>query len=85
MDVANTTQGGLAAWLIERFAGLRTRLQSGVAATRELRVVETISLGGRRQVTLLSCGNQRFLVGCGADHVQTIVHVPCPEDKEGAL
>jgi len=85
MDVANTTQGGLAAWLIERFAGLRMRLRSGVSLTRELQVLETISLGGRRQVTLLTCGNQRFLVGCGADQVHTIVHVPYPEDGEGLV
>ena len=40
---------------------------------KTLQVVETLSLGGRRQVALLSCGNEQFLVGMSGDGVSTIV------------
>ena len=31
-----------------------------------MRVVETLALGGRRQLILVACGSERFLVGSGA-------------------
>jgi flagellar biogenesis protein FliO len=40
-----------------------------------MHVIETVSLGGRRQLSLVSCGDERFLVGCGADQIQTIVQI----------
>ena len=66
--------GGLVGFL----AGMARRGRFGLGAMRaerSLKLVETLSLGGRRQLMLVSCGEQRFLVGGGADGVQTIVAV----------
>ena len=49
---------------------------------RTLRVVETLSLGGRKQLHLVSCAGKTFLVGGGADAVQCIVAVE-PEGADG--
>jgi hypothetical protein len=38
-------------------------------------LVETLVLGGRRQLMLVSCGREHFLVGGGVDSVETIVRV----------
>ena len=38
-----------------------------------MRVVETLALGGRRQLTLVVCGTERFLVGVSAESVDAIV------------
>jgi hypothetical protein len=40
-----------------------------------MRVVETLALGGRRQLTLVVCGRERFLVGGSAESVDAIVRV----------
>ena len=62
--------GGLAGWV------LRMVHRRGVkAAARRLHVVETLALGGRRQLLLVTCDGERFLVGSGADRVETIVRV----------
>lgn len=42
---------------------------------RSLRVLESLSLGGRRQLQLIRCGDAQFLVGCGTDSVDCIVPV----------
>ncbi len=54
-------------------------------AERQMRVVETLSLGGRRQVHLVACAGQTFLVGCGADSVQCIAPVPASPLREELL
>ena len=64
---------GLAAWILRLWTA---RAKAMVAAERQMTLVETLSLGGRRQMMLVDCQGERFLVGCGADEVQTIVHVP---------
>jgi Flagellar biosynthesis protein, FliO len=40
-----------------------------------LRVLETVSLGGRRQVFLLACGGERYLVGAGAETVGCMLRI----------
>ena len=65
-------RGGLAGWILNRYFILRSR---GRAETRELRVVETLSLGGKKQLMLVACGTQRYLVGVGTESVATIVRV----------
>jgi flagellar biogenesis protein FliO len=40
-----------------------------------LRLVETLSLGGKRQLMLVTCGGESFLVGGGMDSVETIVRL----------
>ena len=48
---------------------------------KQLRLVETLALGGKRQLMLVSCGGERFLVGGGPESVETIVRV----SAEGSL
>ena len=38
-----------------------------------MRVVESLALGGRRQLLLVMCDEQEYLVGTGAESVETIV------------
>ena len=68
-------QGLLAA--VRAVAGeLRARLEglggSG-ARRRRMRVVESLALGGRRQLMLVVCDGQEYLVGTGPESVETIV------------
>jgi Flagellar biosynthesis protein, FliO len=61
---------GLAGWVLARlrqFRGVHT------AERKEMRLVETLSLGGKRQLMLVECGGARYLVGGGFEAVQTIV------------
>ncbi len=80
------TEGqGLAVWLLALvkatplFAGTRTR-----AIRKHMRVVEALPMGPKRHLYLVSCDGERFLVGAGADCVQTIVRVR-PESAGLAL
>lgn len=64
---------GLAGWLlgvVQHLKGTRGREQR-----RHMRVVETLPLGPRRNLYLVSCDGERFLVGAGQESVQTIVRV----------
>lgn len=63
---------GLAEWLMAYVRAYRNR---SVSSSRELRLVETLSLGGRRQLLLVACGERRYLVGAGAESVETIVPI----------
>lgn len=70
---------GLAGWVL----GLMDR-REGLKAAPHLRVLETLSLGGRRQMMLVVCDGERFLVGAGADRIDTIVAVnPVKKPMEG--
>jgi flagellar biogenesis protein FliO len=40
-----------------------------------MRVVETLPMGGKRQLMLVRCGDEHFLVGGGLESVETIVRV----------
>jgi len=42
---------------------------------KRMQVIETLSLGAKKQLVLVSCDGDRFLVGTGPDHVQTIVRL----------
>jgi|SRR5271155_4415724 len=41
----------------------------------QLEVVETLALGARRQLFLIVCGGERYLVGAGTDTVGSIVRL----------
>jgi Flagellar biosynthesis protein, FliO len=61
---------GFAVLLWERLSLVRRhRCEAG------LRVLETVSLGGRRQVFLLACGDERYLVGAGAETVGCMLRI----------
>jgi hypothetical protein len=61
---------GLAGWALGQWRGLRCRRE---VHRRQLRLVETLPLGGKRQLMLVTCGGESFLVGGGMDSVETIV------------
>ena len=67
------TAEGFAGWLMRCLAQRR-----GDQVPRRMVVLETLSLGPRRQLALVECEGRRFLVGGGADNVATIVPVDLP-------
>jgi flagellar biogenesis protein FliO len=90
--LANETRGveevgaiageGLAAWVLRVFRWWRN---STVAEPRQMRVVERLALGGRRQLTLVVCGTERFLVGGSAESVDAIVRVSSDNQADATL
>jgi hypothetical protein len=62
---------GLAGWVLGLLRGLGQR----EAQVKEMQLIETLALGGKRQLMLVSCGGERFLVGGGPEGVETIVRV----------
>lgn len=61
---------GLVWPLLERLGVL-----CGARPAAELEVLETVSLGGRRQLFLIACGGERYLVGAGAESVGSMLRV----------
>lgn len=65
---------GLAGWVL----GFVRLLNAGASRKRvrkQLRVVETLQIGPKKQLVLVSCGGERFLVGTGPESVGTITRV----------
>lgn len=63
---------GLAGWvwgLLRISRGLRE------VPSKQMHMIETLQLGGKRQVTLISYAGARFLVGGGPESVETIIQV----------
>lgn len=67
--------GELAGWMLEAWRAVRARTGESRRPSREMRVLETLAVGGRKQLLLVSCAGERFLVGTGSDGVGTIVRV----------
>jgi flagellar biogenesis protein FliO len=63
---------GLAGWVLGR---LRVWRGQPEMRRKQLRIVETLSLGGRRQLILVTCGGESFLVGGGMESVDAIVRL----------
>ena len=63
---------GLVGWLMAVLSGWRGRQGT---QEKQMQLVETLALGGKRQLMLVSCGAERFLVGAGAESVETIVRI----------
>ena len=42
---------------------------------KHMRIEETMAIGPKKQLLLVSCDGERFLVGTGSDSVQTIMRV----------
>ena len=70
--IATPEGQGLAGWLIELLRGGRGKR---AMQQKQLRLVETLPLGGKRQVMLVTCAGESFLVGGGMDSVETIVRL----------
>jgi flagellar biogenesis protein FliO len=69
---------GLTGWLLDLLRGW-----SGKRAVqqKQLTLVETLSLGGKRQLMLVSCAGAHFLVGGGMDSIETIVRLPSEQSR----
>lgn len=65
-------QTGLAGWMLGFMRSLRAESQPVV---KQMHLLETLPLGGKRQLLLVSCGGERFLVGGSLESVETIVRV----------
>jgi hypothetical protein len=63
---------GVAKWV---FGTWRGWCEQREVQHKQLQLMETLALGGKRQLMLVSCGGERFLVGGGPESVETIVHV----------
>jgi flagellar biogenesis protein FliO len=69
---------GLAGWVLGLLRSCAGRRE---AQGKQMQLIETLALGGKRQLMLVSCGGERFLVGGGLESVETIVRVKA----EGSL
>ena len=69
---------GLAGWVFDLLRGLGKR----DAHVKQMELIETLALGGKRQLMLVSCGGERFLVGGGPESVETIVRVSAEASLE---
>ncbi len=69
--------GGLAGWMMGALQGrVRLKWRGGPRArVQQMQLIETLSLGGKRQVMLVDCEGERFLVGCGGETVTSIARV----------
>jgi hypothetical protein len=63
---------GLAGWVLGLLRGWRGQPEM---RRKQLRIVETLPLGGKRQLILVTCGGESFLVGGGMESVETIVRL----------
>ncbi len=75
-------QNGLVAVLLDLWSKRRTAREGRV---RQMEILETLSLGGKRQVMLIRCGEDRFLIGAGAEHVIAIVRVGSADDGKACV
>jgi len=72
-DAAADLRGhGLAGWLL-RIWRSRASLREG--RVRTLQLLETMPVGGKRQLMLVRCGEEHFLVGGGPESITAIVKV----------
>lgn len=72
MTKASPEQTSLAEWLLGLLRGIRSQRQHTV---KEMHLLEILPLGGKRQLMLVSCAGERFLIGGGVESVETIVRV----------
>jgi hypothetical protein len=66
------SDAGLAGWMLGLLRGWRGQRET---QRRQLQLVETLPLGGKRQLMLVTCAGERFLVGGGLESVETIVRL----------
>ncbi|WP_263385392.1 flagellar biosynthetic protein FliO [Granulicella arctica] len=67
--------GGLGAWMVGALQGrVRIKWRGGVPdRMQQMQLLETLPLGGKRQMMLIACEGERYLVGCGPEAVTSIV------------
>ena len=62
--------------LAQRLVALGAGTRGKESARPSQKILTSLSLGGRRSLTLVEMDGQRYLVGCGAESVTTILPVP---------
>ena len=82
---ANTSRdlSGVAGWVFRRLRRWRSKCQQLEA--RQMHLVETLPLGGKRRLILVSCAGEQFLVGGGPESIETIVRVRSEEQQRISL
>lgn len=63
---------GLAGLVLEWLRGRRGLRE---VRSKQMNLIETLPLGGKRHLMLISCAGERFLVGGGLETVETIVRI----------
>ena len=72
--------------LVGRVLGCMRRLRNERrSTTKRMHLLETISLGGKKQLALVSCAGRLFLVGGSSESVETIVGVQGDASPEDAM
>ena len=61
-------------WVKRVSAGALGCMQVG-RAPRQMQLLETLNLGGKRQLLLVVCDGKRYLIGAGGDGVHSIEEV----------
>jgi hypothetical protein len=74
--------GVVSVWLGKAYSNVKWR--HAQPARKQMRVLETLSLGGRKQMMLVSCGGERFLLATGAEVIHSLVRLQ-PETDEAVL
>jgi len=74
----------LVSWLAHRWGGI------GMGSTRvggpHMQVLETLSVGPRKQLILLRCAGETYLIGTGAESVQAIQRIESrPSDRSSVI
>lgn len=72
------TKSGSAALLVQKLRRvIRDRFANlaNARGERRMELVETLPLGGKRQLLLILCDGRRFLVGVGGDSVFSIAEL----------
>ncbi|WP_390890493.1 flagellar biosynthetic protein FliO [Tunturiibacter lichenicola] len=72
ISTASSGVQGLADWILTSLRAWRGQRE---ATQRQLRLVESLPLGGKRQLMLVTCAGESFLVGAGVDSIVTIVRL----------
>ncbi|MBB5330836.1 flagellar biosynthetic protein FliO [Tunturiibacter gelidoferens] len=71
-DAAVSEVQGLAGWVLGLAQSWR---EPRVSQKKQLQLVETLPLGGKRQLMLVTCAGESFLVGGSFESVETIVRL----------
>jgi flagellar biogenesis protein FliO len=69
---ASSSPAGLAGWLLGRLRGAGAKRQP---AEKQMHLLETLPLGGKRSLILVSCAGELFLVGGSFEGIESIVRV----------
>ncbi len=66
---------GLSLWALRR---MQLKLQSGAGGQRQMRLVETLSVGPRQKIVLMEIDEQRLVIGITAQNMQALGQWPLP-------